>query len=278
MVDTDGGVIVLKRTLFRSPTAKIETNFLPNGDKAVKVACCYSFFICLGESGKIYESQISGTLPVKFEEVEEFHDKVVVDVSGSYDFCFVVLNDGRVFGQGSNWHCKLGLPEEIKSVSSFTEIESLRKYKIVSAFTGSSHSIFKSSEGKMIVCGYNNNGQLFLSPKEIIFPPEEVDFCYGFSFCATGDSSSVSFVGIDPPKNMSNMKIIKKNADEIVIPKLISHDDTNTEELMKKLALKEEEILILKKENHELKSIMMKDKEHIEKLEKENKELKIEHK
>lgn len=69
----------------------------------------------LNMSGRVYESPISST--IKFEEVKELSDLVVVDVSGACDFCFAVLNDGRVFARGKIAFCKLDLPEEIESVS-----------------------------------------------------------------------------------------------------------------------------------------------------------------
>lgn len=266
-IDTEGGIIIISESVFKSPTQKIEPKFLPFGDKAVKLACCYLSIIALGQSGRVYESDIIN----KFEEVKEFAGKKVVDISGTNGHYLAVLSDGKVFGRGYNWCCKLGFSPDVNLVSSFTEIKSLSKYKIVSAFAGTSHSIFKSSNGKMIVCGYNEDGQLFSTDKETIFPPAEVEFCQGFSFCAANDASSVVFVGIDAPKNIPNKKIesfdIKKDTSKT---KKLSE----VEELKQKLALKEKEIIELKKENSELKSAVNKNNERIEKLEKENSLLK----
>ncbi|WP_334089854.1 RCC1-like domain-containing protein, partial [Helicobacter typhlonius] len=90
--------------------------------------------IALGMSGRVYESEISSTSLNKFEEVKELAYSTVADISGTFDFCFVVLKDGRVFGRGENSNCKLGLPKQTKSISKFTLIEPLNKYKIVSVF------------------------------------------------------------------------------------------------------------------------------------------------
>ena len=66
------------------------------------------------------------------------------------------------------------MPKGTEFVEEIIEIKSLNKYKIVSAFTGSFHSIFKTSEGKMVVCGGNNYGQLFIPPAGDIYNPVEV--------------------------------------------------------------------------------------------------------
>ena len=42
--------------------------------------------------------------------------------------------------------------------------------------------------------GHNTNGQLFVPPKESVFPPEEVQSCRGFRFWVAGGNSSVAFL------------------------------------------------------------------------------------
>lgn len=177
---------------------------MPDGDKPIKLACGDEFVIALGMSGKVYESKIT---PIKFEEVKDLSELKVVDISGACDFCFAVLNDGRVFAKGNNAFCKLGLPEETDSVSKFTFVESLSKYKVVSVFNGSYHSIFKTEDCKMIVCGQNDCGQLFLPRRDSVFPPEEIHACQGLSFCVTGSWSSTAFLGMEEPQHFSNKKI-----------------------------------------------------------------------
>lgn len=57
-----------------------------------------------------------------FELVDELSDKFAVDISGNFNSCFVVLNDGKVFVRGSNRKCSLGMPENIKSIPIFKKL------------------------------------------------------------------------------------------------------------------------------------------------------------
>ncbi|KAK8836473.1 hypothetical protein M9Y10_037732 [Tritrichomonas musculus] len=164
----------------------------------------------------------------------KFSKKAVIDISGSCDHCFAVLDDGRVFGRGSNYCCKLGLSPKTEPISSFVEIESLKMYKISSVFTGTDNSIFKTFDNKTIV---------FIEPKETVFPPEEVEICSDFRFCVFF-VSSVAFVGIDPPQNISNKKI--DDFGQITIK--FQTESCEIENLKKMLAQKEKEILKLKLE------------------------------
>lgn len=255
VIDTEGGIIIITESVFNSPLEKIETKFLPFDEKAVKLACCSQFIISLSQNGRVYECQITKNGPSEFSELSEFSDKTVIDISGTCDHCFVVLDDGSVFGRGSNWCCKLDLPPGTKPVSFFTKIESLKEHKIVSAFTGTDNSIFKTIENKMIVCGYNFQGQLFISPQETVFPPEKVDDIENFTFCVSS-SSSIAFVDIDPPPNISNKKI-----------EAVQNELSEIERLQKKLDLKEDEILKLKLE-------LKKSEIRIKELEEENARLK----
>ncbi|KAK8871786.1 hypothetical protein M9Y10_007527 [Tritrichomonas musculus] len=60
----------------------------------------------------------------------------------------------------------------------------------------------------MIICDNNKYGNLFIPPKEFVFPPEEVSEYQGFKFCITGYLVSTVFMDIDPPPNISNRKTI----------------------------------------------------------------------
>lgn len=205
VVDTEGGIIIITESVFSSPNKKIDPLFLPNNDKPVKLACCDNFIIALGQSGSIYEINIRSHNP-KFEKLS---GQIVVDIAGINNFFFAVFKDGRVFGRGKNTYGQLGMPKGTEFVEEIIEIKSLNKYKIVSAFTGSFHSIFKTSEGKMVVCGGNNYGQLFIPPEGDIYNPVEVKICQGFNFCFTGSNSSVAILSNEIPKNAANKKIEK---------------------------------------------------------------------
>ena len=106
------------------------------------MAYCNNFVISLGQSGCFDECKTLGKGP------SEFSKKAVIDISGSCDHCFAVLDDGRVFGRGSNYCCKLGLSPKTEPISSFVEIESLKMYKISSQeliILFSKHLIIKRS-------------------------------------------------------------------------------------------------------------------------------------
>lgn len=170
--------------------------------------------MALGVSGRVYESRITESNKYRFEEVKNLSNLTVVDISGTFDFCFAVLNDGRVFGHGNNIDHRLCL-SKTKSFSTFTFIDSLNEYKIVSLYTGSCHSIFKTTESKMIVCGSNESGQLFIPHKDFVYQPEEVPRCQGFTFCVTGSGVSAAFFDIEEPSNFSNKKIKEVNGTKV---------------------------------------------------------------
>lgn len=291
-VDSSGRIIVIKKSIFNSPKKRIESTSLPSGDRAVKLALCDEFLLSLGSSGRVYESKISNEGEIELSEISELKKEAVVDVAGSSNFCFVVLSDGRVFGRGSNSSCCLGLREKTKSVSTFTFIDSLKKYKIVSAFAGCGGAIFKTDKAEMIVCGHNMCGQLFIPLRSIVYPPVKIDEFSGFSFCVTGNVSAV-FVGIDPPPNIPNKKIEQSSNEKATLkskkPKsrsmskmaqkttpastdthkassdqaVSSEMSREIERLKCKLFDKEEEILRLREENSKLKTANRKYKEKI---------------
>lgn len=205
VVDTEGGIFFLTKSIFNSPKKPLKPLFLPNNDKPVKIACIINSFVLLGESGKVYECKENESF---FNEVKELANLSAVDVSGISNFCHVVLEDGRVFGRGDNYYCKLGFPEKVNRKDFFFFVDSLSSYNIVAAYCGTFHSIFKTNDGKMIVCGNNSRGQLFSSQSNTIFPPEELPNCKGFSFCEVGSLSSVAFFDVKPTVNFANTKIL----------------------------------------------------------------------
>ena len=270
VIDTEGGILIITKTTLIPHTTKVEPLFLPNDEKPVKLACCNFFILALSKSGKVFETKYGKNGLSKFEEVKELASESIVDISGSSDFCLAVTKSGRVFGRGSNERCQLGISEKMKSVPKFTLIDSLKDLKIVSVFTGTFHSIFKTSESKMFVCGWNMRGQLFVPPKTVVFPPEEVKNCNGFDFCVTGGTSSVAFAAIDHPQNFSNRIIedVEEPASEVeMLRKLLKEKEKEIAELKKEISIRNEKYLSLKTSSK-------KDKEKIKLLERENVELK----
>lgn len=208
-IDSEGGVIFVNfRKVMTSPTAKIETFFLPGNEKAVSVACCKDFIFVIGMSGRLFQSPTS-IQKLEFSEVSEFCDIEISEVSGSFWHCFAVCKDGRVFGWGANFGGRLGLCKEIEEVDKFTEIESLSGRNIVSAFAGSTHSLFLASDGSVLSCGSNTCGELFLNDgpsEEFAFSAVETTVKKDAVFCVAGDCISEVFIGNCPP-NCPNMKV-----------------------------------------------------------------------
>ena len=58
--------------------------------------------------------------------LSELSDQEIVCASGKNDHSLAVSKEGHVFGCGSNKNGRLGLGKETESVSSFTEISSLK--------------------------------------------------------------------------------------------------------------------------------------------------------
>lgn len=111
-------------------------------------------------------------------------------ISGYSEQCFAVCKDGFVFGIGSNLFGQLGKGKGEIRYYKFTLISSLRDYKIVSAFAGGAHSLFVTNEGKVLGCGTNRYGQLFLSSgpseKDIYTPQETTITDASFIVCGAG--------------------------------------------------------------------------------------------
>ena len=142
-----------------------------------------------------------------FKEIDEFQGKRVVDISGSYNHFILVCDDYTVFGRGSNQNFRIGLPDEDKNYSKFTEIKVLADSKIVSVFAAASHSLFITSEGNVIGCGTNGCGQLMLKdgicqPK--VYPPKKAEINGVVPFCITGNAISIIFLNVTAPQNTPN--------------------------------------------------------------------------
>lgn len=53
VIDTEGSVTVITKTISDSPTSEIKCHFLPNREKAVKAANCKDSDIALSQSGRL---------------------------------------------------------------------------------------------------------------------------------------------------------------------------------------------------------------------------------
>lgn len=208
-ITLSGGIVIVTENIFQAPKAYIETVFLPNNDKAIKLACCDKFILALGSSGHVYECSALHDDHPKFVEIPDFSGKEVVDIAGSHRHCFVVLNDGRVFGRGANEDCRLGMPQDTRYYQDFVEISALKGNKITAAFAGYVHSLFKTSDGKLLGCGSNfcgplmQDGDLNVDP---VFPPAEAKIAGPVCFCIAGNGTTIVFQD-ELPKNTPNHRI-----------------------------------------------------------------------
>lgn len=205
-IDTNGSIILVYCQMINSnQDSLVHIINLPDNEKAVSVACCDKFFVALSSSGRVYESQMSDK--PTFSEIEELKGVNIINISGLYDHCFAVSKEGRVFGRGSNNSGQLGISKETKEVSKFSEISSLKKYRIKAAYAGVISSLFQTYKGKVLACGDNDCGQLFLGKVNSggVDSPVETLINAGALFCIVG-SSSAAFINC-APINGPNRKI-----------------------------------------------------------------------
>lgn len=207
-IDSDGSLILIPYTVRKSPNSPLESVFLPNkGEKVIGVACCQHFIVVLSSSGRVYKSDLP---KINFVEVVELFGQGVVDVSGIYDHCFAVCKNGSVYGYGSNKYGSLAIGDGKEEVTKFTEIEALKKFKITAAYAGCDHSLFLTADEKVLACGDNSFGELFLNidhqNKTKFSLPIETSITAGASFCIAGSRISAVFIG-DPPPNCPNRRI-----------------------------------------------------------------------
>ena len=210
-ITDEGEIIFINRdSLMDSPELPIDAVSLPDGEKASNVACCNDSVLVLSSNGRLFLSDIKGgNSDLAFVEVLELQDEEIVFISGTREHFFAVSKNGRVFGRGSNEFGRLGLGEGINSCLLFTEISALRKYEIKAAYAGCWHSLFETTDGKVLSCGSNSYGELLLSsgPGENVYLPSETTITGGATFCIAGGYLSAVFIGGEPPPNMPNKRI-----------------------------------------------------------------------
>ena len=183
---------------------------LPDGEKAVQVACSWDFVIALSTKGHVFLAEIKdGSFNLDFSLVEELAEKEIVCISGSSQHFLAVSKDGKAYAYGTNNSGQLGLGEETEEVSSFTRIQSLENYEIRAAYAGNSHSLFETISGKVLSCGNNVCDQLFLDskPGRKVYLPEETVISEGATFCIAGINVSAAFIGGQPPPNIPNKRV-----------------------------------------------------------------------
>lgn len=221
-IDSEEGVYVITRSVFKSPNHSIKRSFLPKGEKATSIACCNSFIVVSTSSGRVFGSSLedleSGrSCRLFFDPVVELEDEEIVEVCGTVENCLALSSKGEIFGLGSSEWGQIGLGTITTLSSKFTKILALNDYDIVAASSGCFHSIFVTSQGKVLTSGNNGCGQLLIKDgptSDFAFSPVETVIKSGCSFCIAGNNVSVLFVDCDPPQNSPNRAIRVEKKEE----------------------------------------------------------------
>ena len=207
-VDDEGAILIIRKDPALSSVCVFEWSTLPDSEKVVSVACCDKSVIVSSSKGNVYEASIENANPqgkneLVFTLVKELKGKYIIEVSGKMNNCAAVCRDGHVFGRGENYGSG-----EIGPKLYFAEISTLNKYKIVSASMGYFHSLFLTSERKVLACGWNVYGQCLLSKTgKSLSIPVETTISSGATFCIAGSCLSAVFVDCEVPPNMPNKPI-----------------------------------------------------------------------
>lgn len=267
-IDTEGSIILVTKDVFNSPTSEIKPLFLPDSEKAVKIACGDTSIIALSQSGRVFEYLLN-VENGSFAEIPELSDKKINEISGTHDHFLAVTENGKVFGRGNNEYQKIGMPFDIKFISKFTCIDSLQKYHVVEAFAGAANSLFKTKYGEIIACGSNFYQQIEMGNSDDIYPPKKMQLSGDGKFCISGDFISIVLVDVEPPPNTPNRKIVKFSSSTSELPPRTKTGSTDEiTELRKLLEMKDKEISSLKTENTSLKKKLDESQKRINEIEK----------
>lgn len=167
-MDTEGGIIMILQESYDSLNSEIKPTKLPNNEMPIKIACCNKYVNVLSSSGHVFRSTFPKNGVLDFEQVKEISKEKIIDISTTFHHCFVVNDKGKVLGIGNNSYSILGFPKKVKKVDKFTEVKSLKKFKIVEAYAGFSHSLFKTNDGKIISIGMNSCGEMLINRKAVV--------------------------------------------------------------------------------------------------------------
>ncbi|KAK8845253.1 putative E3 ubiquitin-protein ligase herc4 [Tritrichomonas musculus] len=206
-VDSEGGVLFVSNSISSQLERQLEVYRLPSNDKVVNVVCCNNYTLVLGKSGKVFISPDDDHWS-NFSVVSELENMIIKNISGISDHCFVVSNDGKVFGRGENFQGCLGIGKDGDVFEEFTYISPLEKYTIQEVFAAPSHTFFRKRKGMLLACGDNHYGQLAVDgpPNEEIYPVVETTI-KNSTFCVIGCDTSFIFIECDAPQS-PNRKIM----------------------------------------------------------------------
>ena len=213
-IDIKGSIIYLyEPSISKSFASQIDPVYLPANNKAASIAWSKENVYLLSWTNRLFESK-KKQKPT-FTEVTELKGIEIINISGFQDHCIAISKDNRVFVIGSNSDGQLGFDKKIKDVKKFTENEFFKDLKIVEAFAGSYHSLFKTSNGEIYSCGYNDYGQLILdrSVGKNVFKPTKTNVS-DVSFCVAGGGSTAIFRYYRPLMNSNTFVDVVKEEEE----------------------------------------------------------------
>ena len=160
-IDLKGAILYIPDSFDDKSSKFIEPKYLPNGEKAVDIACLLDFLYVLSSTGKLYMSKNANSFNISFKQVEEFRKINVIQISGTYKHILTLTEEGTVYSKGRNFCGELGTGDKKDKLKKFFEISSLNRYKIRYVSAGELHSLFLTTEGKILACGNNIKKQCF---------------------------------------------------------------------------------------------------------------------
>lgn len=181
-------------------------NYLEEDEFPTSIACLEDSVIVLTGKKKAIEYKLNQNDDEKAFKKIDINN--IRNISGTYKHCFLVTEDFHVYGKGNNSCGQLGLGKvtnQNKNIEDFVLIKNLEDKKIVASYAGFNHSIFRSENGEIFVCGSNSHGQLFINhvkvdedeDDEIATIPTKVEGIENVSFCIAGDCSSIAILDAD---------------------------------------------------------------------------------
>ena len=237
-IDTEGGIIIITKSIYSNPSQIVEATFLPNSEKAVNVACCNNSLIALSSEGHIFKATNLTDKKVTFTQIYDLISQVN-EISGTFMHCIAVCSDGKVFASGGFGHNNK--PDK------FVEVKELNKENITSCYAGDCHTLFLSSKGEVFACGLNDCGQLFTKDLETyeFDEPFKTDV-KNASFCFAGGHLSAAIIGMQPPpltpnRRVTNQECIQKD----ICIEMLRKENENLKKKIKSISKSENNFEIL---------------------------------
>lgn len=126
-IDLEGSILYIPNSYNDESFDLIEPKYLPNNEKAVDIACLSNFIYVLSTNGKLYISKKANTHKIDFQQVEQFKNISIVQISGILNHILVLTGDGKVYSKGTNSYGELGTLDRKDSLKKLYEITSLNK-------------------------------------------------------------------------------------------------------------------------------------------------------